>query len=116
MLDRRQRADIPASTVVPVSKKTPELNNKEKSALRLLELTKEQILSRDGLRCIKSAYRKKAMVHNPDRGDKSDKFIEINKAHAELLTWAESPRFRSRAALPDSWCYDAEKKKWVPPI
>ncbi|MBW1896510.1 MAG: DnaJ domain-containing protein [Deltaproteobacteria bacterium] len=116
LLDRRQRTDIPTSTVVPVSKKTPELNNKEKNALRLLELTKEQLLSTDGLQCIKSAYRKKAMVHHPDRGDKSDKFIEINQAHAELLTWAESPRFRSRAALPDSWCYDGEKKRWVPPI
>ena len=115
LLDRRMREDIPVKTVVPVARKTPHLNHSEKNALRLLELSHEEIQSTDCVRCIKSAYRKKAMLHHPDRGDTSNRFIEINRAHAELLNWAESPKFRSRAALPNSWCYDASKKRWAPP-
>jgi hypothetical protein len=115
LLDRTSRRDICVSTIVPVSKKTPRLNHKQKNALKLLELTKDQILSKDSIRWIKSAYRSKAKLHHPDKGDTSKKFIEINEAHAELLNWAESPIYRSRTALPNSWCYDASRKKWVPP-
>ena len=115
LLDRTSRRDIPVSTVKPISKKTPQLNHKEKNALKVLELTKEQILAADAVQCVKSAYRRKAKLHHPDRGDTSNKFIEINEAHAELLNWAESPRFRSRTALVNSWCYDASRKRWVPP-
>ncbi|MBW1675053.1 MAG: DnaJ domain-containing protein [Deltaproteobacteria bacterium] len=115
LLDRTSRRDIPVSTVKPISKKTPQLNHKEKNALKVLELTKKQILAADAVQCVKSAYRRKAKLHHPDRGDTSNKFIEINEAHAELLNWAESPRFRSRTALVNSWCYDASRKRWVPP-
>jgi len=115
LLDRASRADIPASTILPIAKKTPCLNHKEKNALKRLDLTKEQILSEDGLRCLKSAYRRKAKLHHPDTGDRSNKFVQINEAHAELLNWAESPRFHSRTALPNSWCYDASKRRWAPP-
>lgn len=34
---------------------------------------------------IKKAYRKKAKTHHPDQGGNSDKFAEINKAHAILI-------------------------------
>jgi hypothetical protein len=115
LLDARTRSDIPVGTVVPVSRKSPDLNIKERNALRVLELTREQIQSDDCVRCIKSAYRRKAKAHHPDKGDKTNKFVEINQAHAEILNWAESPRFRSRAALPNSWCYDAARKRWAPP-
>ncbi len=115
LLDRTSRRDICVSTIVPVSKKMPQLNHKQKNALKLLELTKDQILSKDSMRWIKSAYRSKAKLHHPDKGDTSNKFIEINEAHAELLNWAESPVYRSRTALPNSWCYDASRKRWVPP-
>lgn len=115
LLDTRSREDIPLKTVFPISKKKAHLNHKEKNALRLLELTREQIQSTDCVRRIKSAYRKKAMIHHPDKGDTTQKFIQINEAHAELLNWAESPRFHSRAALPNSWCYDSSRKRWAPP-
>ena len=115
LLDRTSRRDICVSTIVPVSKKTPRLNHKQKNALKLLELTRDQIVSKDKIRWIKSAYRSKAKLHHPDKGDTSNKFIEINEAHAELLHWAESPMYRSRKALPNSWCYDASRKRWVPP-
>ena len=115
LLDRTSRGDICVSTIVPVSKKMPQLNHKQKNALKLLELTKDQILSKDSIRRIKSAYRSKAKLHHPDKGDTSNKFIEINEAHAELLNWAERPRYRSKTALPNSWCYDASRKRWVPP-
>lgn len=115
LLDKALRKDIPVSGIVPISKKTPQLNHKEKNALKLLELTKDQILSKDGVRCVKSAYRRKAKRFHPDKGDSSNRFIEINEAHAQLLGWAENPRFHSRTALPNSWCYDASRKRWVPP-
>ncbi len=115
LLDRTSRTDIPVGTIVPVSKKKPQLNHKEKNALKLLELTKAEILTSEGIQCIKSAYRRKAKLHHPDKGDTSNRFIQINEAHIELLNWAESPRFSFRTALPHSWCYDASKKRWTPP-
>ncbi|RLB82967.1 MAG: hypothetical protein DRH17_04180 [Deltaproteobacteria bacterium] len=115
LLDKASRQDLPIHVVVPVSRRTPQLNHKEKTALKLLDLTKEQILAADNIQYIKSAYRRKAKRHHPDKGDTSNKFIQINDAHSELLNWAESPRFRSRRALPNSWCYDASRKRWVPP-
>ncbi len=115
LLDRASRRDIPVSTIVPISKKMPQLNHKEKNALRLLALSKEQIVSRDGMRSIKAAYRRMAKRFHPDKGDMSNRFVQINEAHAELLNWAENPRFRSRTALPNSWCYDALRRGWVPP-
>jgi hypothetical protein len=115
LLDKTSRKDIPMSTIVPVSKKTPRLNHKARNALRLLELTREQIVSEDSMRQIKSAYRKQAKLFHPDKGDTSNRFAQINEAHAELLDWTENPRFHSRTALPNSWCYDATKKRWVPP-
>jgi len=115
LLDKALRRDIPVSTVVPIAKKTPQLNHKEKNALKRLELTKDQILSKDGIQCLKSAYRRKAKLYHPDKGDRSNKFIQINEAHAELLNWTQRPRFSSKKALPDSWCYDASKKRWAPP-
>jgi len=115
LLDDASRKDIPVSAVVPISKKAPHLNHKEKNALKLLQLSREQIASEDGLRWIKSAYRRQAKLFHPDKGDRSNRFVEINAAHAELLNWAQSPKFRSRTALPNSWCYDASRKRWVPP-
>ncbi|MCD6138157.1 MAG: DnaJ domain-containing protein [Deltaproteobacteria bacterium] len=115
LLNKRSRKDISLSAVVPVAERAPRLNHKEKKALKILELTREQILRKDGLRYIKSAYRRKAMLHHPDRGDKSNKFIQINNAHASLLSWAQNPRFYSRRALPNSWCYDASRRRWAPP-
>ncbi len=115
LLDEASRRDIPMSTVVPVSTKAPQLNHKEKNALKLLALTREQIVSEDCMRRIKSAYRRQAKLFHPDKGDTSNKFVQINEAHAELLNWAGNPKFRRRAALPNSWCYDALKKRWAPP-
>ena len=79
------------------------------------KLTKQQILSRAGLQDLKSAYRKKAKLHHPDKGDQTNRFVKINEAHAELLNWAQNPRFSSRTALPNGWCYDASKNRWAPP-
>jgi hypothetical protein len=116
LLDKALRRDIPVTTIVPVLKRTPRLNHKEKNALKVLELTKDQILSNVGIQYIRSAYRRKAKVYHPDKGaDTADKFIEINEAHAELISWAESPRFCTKTALPNSWCYDASRRRWVPP-
>ena len=115
LLGRTSRRDIPMSAVVPVSKKTPRLNHKEKNAIRVLELNRDLIQAADAVQRVKSAYRRKAKLHHPDKGDTSNRFIEINEAHAELLRWAESPVFRSRTALVNSWCYDSSKRRWVPP-
>lgn len=115
LLIKTLRRDIPVRTIVPVSKRTPQLNHEERNALKLLELTKEEILSEHGIHSIKSAYRRKAKLYHPDKGETSNKFIQINEAHAQLLNWAENPSFYSRTALPNSWCYDALRKRWVPP-
>jgi hypothetical protein len=115
LLDKASREDLPVSVVVPEEKQTPQLNHQARKALRLLKLTKNQILSSDGVEQLKTAYRRTAMEHHPDRGGQSDTFIQINEAHAALLDWTENPKFNSRCALPNSWCYDSEKKRWAPP-
>jgi hypothetical protein len=115
MLDRTSRKDIPVTSVTPVTKQTPQLNHKERTALKLLKLTKKQILSKKGIQHLRSAYRRKAMRHHPDKGDTTNKFVKINEAHAELLNWAQNPKFSSRTALPHSWCFDGYKKRWAPP-
>ena len=115
LLDETLRKDIPLNTVVPVSKKRPQLNEAQTRALKLLKLTKEQILSGNGVESLKSAYRKKAKQHHPDKGGMRSRFVRINEAHAQLLNWAKNPRFSSKAALYNSWCYDAAKGRWVPP-
>lgn len=115
LLNEALREDIPLHEVVPVSKKTPQLNQAQTRALRLLKLTREQILSRNGIDSLKSAYRKKAKEHHPDKGGMRSQFVRINEAHAQLLHWAKNPKFSSKAALHDSWCYDAAKSRWVPP-
>jgi len=116
LLDKTSREDIPVTTVMPVAKRTPQLNHKEKNALKLLKLTKNQILSKRGLQFLRSAYRRNAKRYHPDRGGKTNRFVQINEAHAELLNWAQNPKFSSRTALPNSWCYDGVKKRWAPPI
>lgn len=116
LLDKTSRKDIPVDTVMPVAKRTPRLNHKEKNALKLLKLTKNQILSKHGIRFLRSAYRTNAKRYHPDTGNKTARFVQINQAHAELLNWAQNPKFSSRTALPDSWCYDGFKKRWAPPI
>jgi hypothetical protein len=115
LLDEASCRSIPVSSIVPVSKQTPQLNHKEKSALKVLQLTKEQIVSKDSMRFIKSAYRRQAKLFHPDRGDTSNRFVEINEAHAQLLNWATNPKFHLRRALASSWGYDASRKRWVPP-
>ena len=115
LLDKASREDLPVSTVVPEEKQTPQLNHKAKKALKLLKLTKKQILSSNSVNHVKNAYRRTAMEHHPDKGGESETFIQINEAHVELLNWAENPKFNYRCALPDSWCYDSVKKRWAPP-
>ena len=115
LLDEALRKDIPVNTVVPVSKKRPQLNEAQTRALKLLKLTREQILSTNGVESLKSAYRKKAKQHHPDKGGMESRFVRINEAHAQLLNWAKNPKFSSKAALHNSWCYDAAKGRWVPP-
>jgi hypothetical protein len=115
LLDEGLRKDIPLNRVVPVSKRTPQLNEAQNRALKLLKLTKEQILSENGTESLKSAYRRKAKKHHPDKGGARSRFVRINEAHAQLLNWAKNPKFSSRAALRNSWCYDAAKGRWAPP-
>lgn len=115
LLDETLQEDIPLNRVVPVSKRTPQLNKAQARALKLLKLTKEQILSENGTDSLKSAYRKKAMKHHPDKGGMRGHFVRINEAHAQLLNWAKNPKFSSHAALYNSWCYDAAKGRWTPP-
>jgi hypothetical protein len=115
LLDRASREDIPVTVVVPAERQTPQLNRKEQSALRLLKLTKKQILSENSIQQLKAAYRRTAKLHHPDKGGEGRVFAQINEAHAELLNWAQNPKFYSRAALPNSWCYDSSKNRWAPP-
>jgi len=107
--------DIPPHTIIPTTQKKPVLNSRAKTALKLLKLTKEQLMSSNNRDEIKSAYRKKALKYHPDKGGNDCLFIKINEAHAELLQWIENPKYQRRRTLKTSWCYDASRRRWSPP-
>jgi len=112
VFNQAQRSEPNCDAVKPLEIKIP--NVKDKALIRL-KLGKSVLNSPELYRVIKTAYRKQAMTHHPDRGGDAVSFRRIHQAYEELLNWAENPSFVRRRGFPDKWFYDGIANRWVQP-
>lgn len=82
-----------------------------------LKINKEDLLKSARVEeTIKSAYRKAALRHHPDKGGDAEMFRKIHKAYQDLKNWLQNPSFQVRKGVPGQWCYVAFKSKWITPL
>jgi hypothetical protein len=112
VLDQARRDAGNGDAVVPIEIKIPSV--KDASLVRL-RLGKSVLNSPQLFRVIKTAFRRQALKHHPDRGGNAESFRKIHQAYEELLTWAENPSFVRRRGFPDKWFYDSTTNRWVQP-
>ena len=65
---------------------------------------------------IKSAYRKEAMKHHPDRGGEDALFISIVQSYNVIMDWIKNPTYSARRGITGMWSYDGDLEKWYPPM
>jgi len=80
-----------------------------------LKLRREDLNSPELHRIIKSAFRRQALRHHPDRGGSSAMFQKLHAAYEQILEWAENPIFTTSRGFPDRWFYDGRTNRWVQP-
>ena len=105
------KKNIPLDSVIPIEIKSPV---RIKKFLTSLKLTTDDLQSHQAKKAVKSAYRKEALKHHPDRGGDSDSFRKVNTAYQELTNWLQSPTLRLRRGIPGKWCFDGNK--WKTPL
>ncbi len=103
--------NIPPELVKPVEIASPHCVGKP---LRYLRLSSQDLNAQNASQTIKSAYRRQALKHHPDRGGTSESFRELHKAFQELVSWLETPKMRTRRGLPGKWCFDG--RTWHSPL
>ncbi|MFP3870311.1 MAG: DnaJ domain-containing protein [Syntrophobacteria bacterium] len=113
VLDQGQKNLAPPEAVKPVKKKHAVMLKKH---LTHLKISAHNLTLSELQREIKSAYRRQAMEHHPDRGGDEEMFKKISEAYYELDKWLESPSYRTRRGVPGKWSYDGLRKKWVTPL
>jgi hypothetical protein len=111
LLENAARCMIPPASVTPLEIKTPV---RVRKPLVCLKLTREDLNSHEAHLAVKSAYRKEALKHHPDRGGNSASFRKVNSAYEELLNWLEAPELRIRRGIPGKWFFDG--MKWKTPL
>jgi hypothetical protein len=82
--------------------------------LASLKLTHKDLRSSRAYQTVKSAYRKQALNHHPDRGGNSAAFRKINADYQELISWLKSPVLQIHHGIPGKWYFDG--KKWKTPL
>lgn len=113
VLDKGQKNLVGPEAVKPVVKKGAFMVKKH---LTHLKIKTDNLTLSELERKIKSAYRKQAMEHHPDRGGDEEMFKRISEAYYELSKWLENPSYRTRRGVPGKWCYYGSKRKWVTPL
>jgi len=112
LLAYAEKNQVPASSVKPQVLAKPSVNGSSLVHLRL----NKSVLSTPGFeKEIKSAYRKQAKRHHPDRGGDSSDFRKIRRAYEELIRWMENPVFTQRRGFHNKWFYDGYSNRWVQP-
>jgi hypothetical protein len=94
----------------------PRLTRSEREAIRLLQLTMDELNSEGKIGKIKSSYKRLAKIYHPDVGGDTEKFKKLNTAQEQMIAWAENPQFTRRKALADCWSYDGSTNHWSPPL
>lgn len=111
LLESAAQGIIPLASVIPLEIKSPARVGK---SLVCLKLRREDLNSQKAHRAVKSAYRREALKHHPDRGGNAAAFRKVNNAYEELLNWLEAPELRTRSGIPGKWFFDG--KKWKSPL
>jgi hypothetical protein len=113
VLEKGQKDVTCPAAVKPVEEKSPVLVQKHLTCLKVAstgssfpELENE----------IKSAYRRQALKHHPDRGGDEEMFKRVSEAYQELKIWLENPSYRTRRGVPGKWSYIGEEGKWRTPL
>lgn len=116
LLRKNSDKKVPMDSIKPNNRLRPRFSKHEKESVKLLQIEFEELMSEGHIPKIKSAYKKLAKVHHPDKGGDAEKFKKLNEAHQQMLLWAKNPQFTSRKALVDCWSYDASTNRWAPPL
>jgi hypothetical protein len=86
------------------------------SSLVQLKLSRDDLNRPELQRTIKSAFRRQALRHHPDRGGSTAMFRKLHAAYEQILDWAENPTFTTSRGFPDKWFYDGRTNRWVQPM
>jgi hypothetical protein len=103
-----------SDSVRPMEIRIPSIRGQGKSLI-YLNLGSKDLRSAALKSVIKSAYRRQALRHHPDKGGDDATFRKIHAAYEALIQWAEMPSFSRRNGFPDKWFYDGVKDRWVQP-
>jgi predicted nucleic acid-binding Zn ribbon protein len=111
VLNMARKNTIAPDAVIPLEVKIP---TRVKKFLASLKLTHKDLRSSRAYQTVKSAYRKQALNHHPDRGGNSAAFRKINADYQELISWLKSPVLQIHHGIPGKWYFDG--KKWKTPL
>jgi hypothetical protein len=113
VLEKGEKNVAPPEAVKPVVMRGPTALKKH---LTELKITADNLSIAELQIKIKSAYRKQAMKHHPDRGGDEEMFKKISEAYVELNKWLENPSYRTRRGVPGKWSYDGARGRWGTPL
>jgi len=111
LLEKAFEKNITSDTIIPIEIKHPLRVGRP---LKYLNLTHDDLNSRNAEEAVKSAYRREALKNHPDRGGDSRLFRKINEAYQDLVSWLNAPALRKRRGIPGKWCFDG--KRWITPL
>jgi len=116
MLRKNHDVSIEPGSIRPEHRLRPRFSRHEKTAMKMLQLKVEELISFGQVQKIRSSYKKLAKIYHPDAGGDEEMFKKLNEAHHQMLLWAENPQFTSRKALAHCWSYDGSTNRWTPPL
>ena len=116
LVNRNHKKDLHPDSIRPAKSSRPRLSKQERGCLQILKLQVADLTTDGCQKKIKTAYKKMAKVYHPDVGGDEEAFKKLNRAHEQMLLWAENPQFTSRKALQDCWSYDGAASRWSPPL
>ncbi len=116
LLQKNHDHTVPPDALMPDHRVSPRFSRTEKESMKALRIGVNELLSKSSTEKIRSAYKRMAKVHHPDKGGRAEDFRRLTEAHDQMLFWAENPRFTARKALSGCWSYDGYTNRWVPPL
>ncbi len=116
LLNKNHKKEMDHEKIMPLRKTSPRLSSHEKVCLKVLDLDRKDLARDDNTCKIRSAYKRLAKLHHPDKGGDEERFKQLNEAHKQMLHWTENPQFTCRKALQGCWSYDSATNRWVPPL
>ncbi len=111
VLGHAVQGQVSPCSVTPWTSRDPLLKTRH---LSVLKLGAEELLGACAEQRLKSAYRRQAMAHHPDKNGDARMFCRIQGAYKDLLAWVRAPVPREKKGLPGCWCFDGAR--WKPPL